>query len=119
MSTRDAITSAVHSQAAAWNEGDAEAFLATVSEDVVYVTSGGLVRGREGLREAYRRDWREKGGTLTAEVEEVMDHGDAATVIVHYWLAGSRDEHSGWSLLTFARIDGRWLIAADATLRRV
>lgn len=112
-----AVRAVIEAQCAAWNAGDLEGFVAHVGEDVVYVTGRGLVQGREALLEAYRGDWRDKGGRLTVSVERVMDHGDAATAIVQFWLAESRADRQGWSLLTFARQGERWELVADATLR--
>lgn len=112
-----AVRAVIQAQCAAWNAGDLEGFVAQVGRDVVYVTGRGLVQGREALLEAYRGDWRDKGGRLTVEVERVIDHGDAATAIVQFWLAESSADRSGWSLLTFAHTGERWELIADATLR--
>jgi uncharacterized protein (TIGR02246 family) len=111
------VRAVIQAQCAAWNDGDLEGFVAQVGRDVVYVTGGGLVQGREALLEAYRGDWRDKGGQLTVEIERIIDHGSAATAIVQFWLSGSRADRSGWSLLTFAHQEGRWELIADATLR--
>lgn len=117
MSTHDEIEQLVQAQVEAWNRADMGGFLHFVDQDVVYVTAGGLLRGREGLEEAYSHDWRAKGGELTIEVELVLDHGDAATAVVHYWLSGA-DAHQGWSLLAFKKTDEGWRIIADATHRQ-
>lgn len=116
--TEAGVREVIESQCAAWNAGDLEGFVARVGRDVVYVTGSGLVQGQEALLEAYRGDWRDKpGGRLTIEVERVIDHGEAATAIVQFWLAGSSHDRTGWSLLTFARNGERWELIADATLR--
>lgn len=118
MAAEAAVRRIIESQAAAWNAGDLDGFLRHVHEDVVYVTPSGLVRGREALLEAYRGDWRDRpGGRLTVAVEQVMDHGTAATAIVRYWLSGSREDRSGWSLLTFVAGDTGWRLLADASMR--
>lgn len=118
MAAEQAVRRIVEDQAAAWNAGDLEGFLQHVHDDVVYVTPAGLVRGREALLEAYRGDWRDRpGGRLTVAVEQVLDHGTAATAIVRYWLSASREDRSGWSLLTFVHADGDWRLIADASMR--
>jgi uncharacterized protein (TIGR02246 family) len=118
MSTEARIRETILAQVQAWNDGDLEGFIRHVHQDVVYVTATGVLRGREALYEAYRGDWRDKpGGRLTAEVEEVLDHGTVATVVARYWLSGSRDDRAGWSLLTFVQSPEGWQVLADATLR--
>jgi uncharacterized protein (TIGR02246 family) len=119
MSADHPIRAVILAQCQAWNDGDIQGFIANVSSDVVYVTTGGLVQGREALEEAYRGDWRSKpGGRLTVEVEQIMDHGSAATAVVQYWLSGSAEDRSGWSLLMFAKTEERWELVADATMRK-
>jgi len=119
MSLDRSVDAVIQAQCKAWNDGDMQGFLAHVSADVVYVTPNGLVQGREALEEAYRGDWRSKpGGTLTVEVEQIMDHGNAVTVVVQYWLSGSAEDRSGWSLLTFSANGDRWELIADATMRK-
>ncbi len=119
MSSLHPVYEVVYAQCQAWNDGDIGGFLSHVAQDVVYVTPGGLVQGREALEEAYRGDWRSKpGGTLTVEVDQIMDHGNAVTAVVQYWLSGSAEDRSGWSLLMFTRTGERWELVADATMRK-
>ena len=119
MSVDRSIHAVIQAQCDAWNSGNMQGFLSHVAEDVVYVTPGGVLQGREELEEAYRGDWRNKpGGKLTVEVEKVMDHGTAVTVVVQYWLSGSSADRSGWSLLTFTADGDRWKLIADATMRK-
>jgi len=117
MSTYDAVNAVIQAQCAAWNDADIPGFVGHVHDDVVYVTPHGLVQGKEQLLEAYSGDWRDKGGELTVAVEKVMDHGDAATAVCRYWLAGSSDDRAGWSLLTFVRTEAGWRLIADASMR--
>ncbi|MCO4746923.1 MAG: nuclear transport factor 2 family protein [Proteobacteria bacterium] len=112
-----AVSAIIQAQCAAWNNADLEGFVSYVGQDVIYVTDHGLVRGREALLEAYRGDWRDKGGELTVAIEEAIDHGASVTVVVQFWLQESSGPRSGWSLLTFAQNEGRWELIADATLR--
>ncbi len=118
MGTDALVRKTIQAQVDAWNAGDLEGFVQHVHSDVVYVTPTGILRGREALYDAYRGDWRDKpGGELTAEVEDVIDHGGVATVIARYWLSGSRDDRAGWSLLTFVDGPDGWRLIADATMR--
>ena len=120
MSTDKSVQAVIRAQCDAWNSGDMQGFLSHVAEDVVYVTPRGLVQGREALEEAYRGDWRSKpGGELTVEVEKIIDHGSACTVVVQYWLSGSKEDRSGWSLLTFNARGDPWELVADATMRKL
>jgi uncharacterized protein (TIGR02246 family) len=116
-STTQALEAVISAQCAAWNDADIPGFVEHVHDDVVYVTPAGLLRGKEKLLEAYSGDWRDKGGELTVALEQVIDHGDAATAVVRYWLAGSRDDRAGFSLLTFVRTDSGWKLIADASMR--
>lgn len=117
MDTQKAIEAVIAAQCRAWNEADIPGFVEHVHDDVVYVTPHGLLQGKEKLLDAYRGDWRDKGGELTVSLEQLMDHGDAATAVVRYWLAGSSDDRAGWSLLTFTRTGGGWKLVADASMR--
>jgi uncharacterized protein (TIGR02246 family) len=120
MAGDQSVFAVIQAQCDAWNAGNIQGFLSHVAEDVVYVTPRGLLQGREALEEAYRGDWRSKpGGTLTVEVEKVMDHGTAVTAVVQYWLSGSSEDRSGWSLLTFMANGDRWELVADATMRKI
>jgi ketosteroid isomerase-like protein len=117
MSTDDAVRDVIEAQCMAWNDANIPGFISYVHEDVVYVTPNGLVQGKEKLQEAYSGDWRDKGGELSVFVEQVMDHGSSATAVVRYWLSGSSDDRSGWSLLTFVNSNGAWKLIADASMR--
>ncbi len=117
MTTHEAVETVIAAQCAAWNDADIPGFVEHVHDDVTYVTPAGLLQGKEKLLEAYRGDWRDKGGQLTVSLEQVIDHGDAATAVVRYWLAGSSDDRAGWSLLTFVRTDRGWKLIADASMR--
>ena len=117
MSAEDDVRDVIEAQCIAWNEGDIPGFVSYVHEDVVYVTPNGLVQGREQLLEAYRGEWRTKGSKLTVSVEQVIDHGNAATAVVRYWLAGGAEARSGWSLLSFVHTEHGWRVRADATMR--
>ena len=117
MSTEDDVRDVIEAQCIAWNDGDIPGFVSYVHDDVVYVTPRGLVHGREELLEAYRGEWRTKSSKLSVSVEQVMDHGNAATAVVRYWLSGGADSRSGWSLLSFVQTPMGWKLLADATMR--
>lgn len=117
MSTEDDVRDVIEAQCIAWNDGDIPGFVSYVHDDVVYVTPNGLVQGREQLLEAYRGEWRTKSSKLTVSVEQVMDHGNAATAVVRYWLTSAHESRSGWSLLSFVCTDHGWKLLADATMR--
>ncbi|MFT4622201.1 MAG: ketosteroid isomerase-like protein [Myxococcota bacterium] len=118
MAVEHPVLATIQAQVDAWNAGDLEGFVRHVHADVVYVTPNGILRGAEALHDAYRGDWRDSpGGELTAQVEDVIDHGGVVTVIARYWLSGSRDDRAGWSLLTFVDTPSGWKLTADATMR--
>lgn len=111
---------------ALWNQGDLAGFVASYAEDAVFVTSKGLVHGRQAVFERYRPRFEkaEERGTLTLTVVEVRPlardntgRTHAAGVIARWRLGFTdRPEQTGWTLLVFERTPGgAWQIVQDAS----
>lgn len=121
-------------QADAWNVGDLDAFCSVYADDALFVTPGGLTRGRAAVLERYRARYptKEAMGTLSFTFEdvravaglEVSVFGDsvpgrphAATAVARWSLRyPDKPEASGWTLLTFERRGRSWVITRDASM---
>ena len=106
-------------QAAAWNQGDLDAFCSVYADDALFASPSGLTRGREEVLRRYRESYPDRAamGTLTLEVIEVRELGKAgASVVAHWKLAHEgADDAEGLTLLTFERADAGWRIVHDAS----
>lgn len=119
-----AIRRLLAEQAAAWNRGDLDGFMAGYwrSPDLVF-TSGGVVRrGWQVAYDHYRSRYGgapETMGRLELSAVEVHPLGtDAAWVLGHWTLSGAQAD-DGVFTLVLRRIDGTWRIVHDHTSSRV
>jgi len=121
-------------QAAAWNEGDLEAFCAVYDEHALFVAPSGLTRGRVAVLERYRDRYpsREAMGMLSLEVVElepvwgleVSMLGDArpgrvqAVSLVARWKLSytGRPDALGLTLLVLRPAGEGWKITRDASM---
>ncbi len=112
--------------AAAWNRGDLEGFMASYAEDVVFVTPTGVTRGRQAVRDRFRPRFEGAGerGELTLIVGEARSLARdtsgkvvAASVVASWRLTfPDRPERSGWTLLVLERSpEFGWQIVQDAS----
>jgi steroid delta-isomerase-like uncharacterized protein len=80
---------------AAWNEHDAEAMAACLSDDVLYVDPGArpdpVMRGPEAVKDFARRLWR-SSPDLTFEVVELFVSDDERVVTMHWRTRGTFTE---------------------------
>jgi uncharacterized protein (TIGR02246 family) len=103
--------------AAAWNRGDLDGFVSDYAPDATFVTSQGLVRGREAIRARYaprfspgaRRD------SLWFRDVEARAVGAETLQVVAWWNLGRGDSVTarGPTSLLLRRLAGRWMIAHD------
>jgi hypothetical protein len=107
MSSRPLFEDSLRAQVEAWNRGDLEGYLARCAPDVVYVHAGGVVRGRDALRERYGA----ARGQLAVEIADV-EVLDAQVTHTARWSVGDR---GGVALLVWRWADG-WYLAWDATI---
>lgn len=114
------VKAVLAAQVAAWNRGDLETFVASYSDETLFVGTE-VTRGNRGVLERYKRTYstREKMGTLEFEGLEVKLLGNEyASVLGRFHLtrsaAGGGDARGIFTLL-FRRVDGRWKIILDHT----
>lgn len=112
--------------AAAWNRGDLEAFVASYLEDALFVSPSGLTEGRAAVLARYQKkygDAPETMGTLRLEIVAVDPTYDAdgaplsAVVVARWSLAwDDRDPADGLTVLAFRRTPAGWRIVVDASM---
>ena len=110
---RREVALALEAQAEAWNVWDLDAFLATYEEDLLFASSGRLLRGRHRLEQRYRENYGEEGrGVLSfSDLEVILLGPKSALALGRYHLdnAGARsrgqfslvmrDGPEGWKIL--------------------
>ena len=118
---REELIEVLDRQAAAWNEGDLEAFMDDYwrSHDLVFTSGGRVQRGWQNTLDRYRDTYGsapETMGRLSfSEVEVHPLGGSAAWVLGRWSLERQGRVQGGIFTLVFRRIDGRWLIVHDHT----
>lgn len=119
--SRAAIHEVLDRQAAAWNRGDLDGFMADYwqSPDLVFTSGGRVQRGWQTTLERYRATYGGSTATMgTLSFRDVTVHplsSDAAWVL-GYWELDRRDaEVGGVFTLVFRRFDGEWKIVHDHT----
>jgi len=112
---RPSIHEALDQQAAAWNRWDLDAFLATYEEDLLFASSGKLLRGRDLLERRYRENYGEEGrGVLSFSDLEITSLGpDAALTLGRYHLQKPEGAAHGQFSLVFRRGEQGWRIFHD------
>ena len=118
---REEVTLVLDRQAAAWNEGDLEAFMDDYwrSPDLVFTSGGRVQRGWQTTLDRYRDTYGsapETMGRLSFSDVEVHPLGRSAAWVLGRWsLERQGGAQGGIFTLVFRRIDGRWLIVHDHT----
>ncbi len=115
-----AVRRVLEEQAAAWNRGDIEAFVAGYwkSDLLTFSGAGGVTRGWSGLLERYRRSYPDRAamGTLSFSDLEITPLGpDAALVLGRWRLDRERDTPGGSFSLVMRQFTEGWRVAHDHT----
>lgn len=115
-----AIRRVMDDQAAAWNRGDIEAFMAGYwrSDKLVFVSGDKVTRGWQQTLDNYKRsyDTRAKMGTLTfSDLEFSILSKNAAIVLGSWALKRETDNPKGKFTLTFRKFKDGWRIVMDHT----
>lgn len=119
--SRRAIHEILDRQAAAWNRGDLDAFMADYwrSPELVFTSGGRVQRGWRTTLDRYRDTY--GGSTETMgrlSFHDVTVHPlsrDAAWALGYWDLDRGGEEVGGVFTLVFRRIDGEWKIVHDHT----
>jgi uncharacterized protein (TIGR02246 family) len=104
----------------ATREGDVDTVVATLAEDIVFLTPGNEPFGREAFEKSSRE--RDAEVDATVEVEELHVLGDWAWMRNHLTVTmtppdGEPVRRSGHTLTILRKEpDGRWVMARDANL---
>src|SRR5436189_619335 len=114
------IRAVMSSQAAAWNRGDIDGFMAGYarSDATEFIAGDKLTLGWQTVRDRYKKkyDSRQKMGTLTfSELKITLLSGDAALVIGRWRLVRKKDRPHGRFTLLFRRVSDGWRIVHDHT----
>ncbi|GAB4140839.1 MAG: nuclear transport factor 2 family protein [Planctomycetota bacterium] len=117
--TRAEAEAVLREQAAQWNRGDLGAFVETYwdGDELTFLGSGGLTRGRKDLLANYERSYptAKARGELRFEILDFFPLGtDHALLLGSYDLLRARPDH-GWFSLVLARRNGRIAILHDHT----
>jgi len=116
----DAVRRLLEDQAAAWNRGDLDGFLAGYwnSEKTAFAGSQGILHGWKVLRERYRKNYpdRKAMGTLTFSALEVTPLCARAALVLGKWhLDREAGAVGGVFSLVLRQFPEGWKIIADHT----
>lgn len=115
-----AVRAVLDEQAAAWNRGDIDGFMAGYarSNETTFISGETITRGWQTVLDRYKKNYnsRDKMGTLAfteLEVKPVSD--DAAIALGHWQLTRANDSPKGRFTLIFRRTADGWRITHDHT----
>jgi beta-aspartyl-peptidase (threonine type) len=117
----EAVRRVLADQAAAWNKGDLEGFMAGYwkSPDLSFFSGKERTRGWQATLERYvkkyRADGKEMGKLTFSELEVDILGPDAALVRGRWQLEMSKDKPGGLFTLIFKRLPDGWRIVHDHT----
>lgn len=118
---RTTITGVIEAQAAAWNAGNLDGYMAGYAKlDQLVFTSGGKIRrGYQATYDAFHTKYAQdtsKMGKLRFEILEVQPIGaDGAVVLGHWALTDSPSDGQGVFSVIFERRPEGWRIVHDHT----
>lgn len=115
-----AIRAIIDAQAAAWNRGDIDGFMAGYarSPETTFVSGDEVTHGWQTVRDRYAKkyDSREKMGTLTFSDLTITPFCDDAAIVLGSWSLQRKDDqpHGKFTLL-FRKLPEGWRIVLDHT----
>ncbi|MBB5518357.1 DUF4440 domain-containing protein [Amphiplicatus metriothermophilus] len=120
-SAPEVIRATLEAQAAAWNDGDLEAFMKVYwnSPDMRFVSGSSVSRGWAAALKRYRERYGQGDslGYLSFENLDVqMIEDDVAIVVGRFLLERAEGNGAGAFTLVMRRIDGAWRIVHDHTV---
>jgi ketosteroid isomerase-like protein len=114
------IRAIIDAQAAAWNRGDIDGFMAGYahSPETTFVSGDEVTRGWQTVRDRYAKkyDSREKMGSLTFSGLTITPLCDDAAIVLGSWRLQRKDDqpHGKFTLL-FRKLPEGWRIVLDHT----
>jgi len=116
------IRAVLDAQVSAWNAGDLAAFMAHYwkSDELTFSTPDGALHGWEATFRRYEQRYptAEAMGRLRFEDLEIARTGDGSAEAAGRFIVTRQDGIiSGRFYLNLRRIDGRWVIVRDQTVR--
>jgi ketosteroid isomerase-like protein len=116
----EAIRTVMDNQAAAWNRGDLEGFMAGYwrSDKLTFISGTEVTRGWQQTFDNYKKGYnsREKMGVLMfSDLEFTILSKDAAVVLGSWALKRQKDTPKGKFTLTFRKFKEGWRIVMDHT----
>lgn len=115
-----AVRQVLATQQDAWNRGDIDAFMEYYwkSPDLQFIGSSGLTEGWQNTLDRYKKNYssRDLMGTLKFDILKMNQRSKKViSVVGKFTLERKNDQPSGYFLLIFQKIKGKWLIVADHT----
>ncbi len=115
-----AIRAAMGEQEQAWNQGDIDAFMEHYwkSEDLQFIGSRGPTYGWQTTLENYKKNYpdRDAMGKLRFDILNINRRDKKViSVLGKFTLERKNDQPSGYFLLIWQKIKGKWVIVADHT----
>ena len=119
-SARAEVEARLAFQRDAWNRGDLEGFCADYADDAVFLSPGGLTRGRADVLARYLKKYGTAKSTMGTLSFETIDVIAGATVVsmAMRWKLDWQDKPSasGLTLITWVKRGPRWFLAQDASM---
>lgn len=114
------VKEALQIQQSAWNRGDIDAFMEGYwkSENLQFIGASGPTYGWQTTLENYKKRYPDKAamGQLEFEIYNIdVRSKNVISLIGKYTLIREKDTPSGYFLLIWKKIKGKWLIVADHT----
>ena len=119
-STRTDISTLLHAQADAWNNGNIEAYMEGYwkSDSLIFTSGATVQRGWNATLRKYKTsyDTREKMGKLEFSDLEISELSDSSAWVLGHWkLLRAHDAPGGVFSLILRKFSGGWKIVHDHT----
>ena len=106
-------------QAAAWSRGDLDAFCSIYADDAVFLSPGGVTKGRAEVLARYKKKYPTPAamGKLTLSPVDVRATPDAVSVAAKWTLEyPDKPAATGHTVVVFRRFGADWRIVHDASM---
>lgn len=116
-----AIRDVLNAQAAAWNKGDLDGYMAGYWNDerLFFISGGNATQGfkatKERYQKAYQADGKEMGKLKFSDVKVELLGPDAAMVRGKWEVTNSKETFGGWYTLVLRKFPNGWKITHDHT----